>query len=321
MLGSQNLFASSRGRRVSITGKRYLTEITASAASECLQLYLKKFYLVAPHISKKETKLRQPISPSERLCITLRCLVTGDAFVTIGASYRMNLSAISQIIPETCNALWKVLLENKYIDVTKTEKQSREIADEFYRSWNFPDLVGAIDGKHVLIQAPLRSGSVHFNYKKNFSIVLMAVCDLKYRFTLVDIGDSGCQSDISVFANSFFGHAIENDMLNIPKLSPLPNSEICFPFVFVGDDAFGLKANMMKSYPSQNRTLEEKVFDYRLSRARRIIENSFGIATARFRIFRRPMNAKVSTAKSVTKAVVGLHSFLMKKNHEGDNQY
>ena len=110
-------------------------------------------------------------------------------------------------------------------------------------------------------------------------------------------------------------------MLNIPKLSPLPNSETCLPFVFVGDDAFGLKENMMKPYPSQNRTLEEKVFDYRLSRARRIIENSFGIATARFRIFRRPINAKVSTVKSVTKAVVGLHSFLMKKNHEGDNQY
>ena len=68
--------------------------------------------LVAPHISKKETKLRQPISPSERLCVTLPYLVTGDAFVTIGASYRMSPSAISQIIPETCNALWKVLLEN-----------------------------------------------------------------------------------------------------------------------------------------------------------------------------------------------------------------
>ena len=73
--------------------------------------------------------------------------------------------------------------------------------------------------------------------------------------------------------------------------------------------------------PPRTVLLKKKVFDYRLLRARRIIENSFGIATARFRIFRRPMNAKVSTAKSVTKAVVGLHSFLMKKNHEGDNQY
>ena len=90
--------------------------------------------LVAPHISKKETKLGQSISPSERLCITWRYLVTGDTFVTIRTSYRISTSVISQIIPETCNALWKVLLENKYIDVPETEKEWREIADGFYRS-------------------------------------------------------------------------------------------------------------------------------------------------------------------------------------------
>ena len=149
----------------------------------------------------------------------------------------------------------------------------------------------------------------------------MAVCDSKYHFTLVDIGDSRSQSDGCVFANSFLGHTIESGILNIPKLSPLPNSETCLPFVFVGGDAFELIENMMKPYPSQNCTLEEKVFDYRLSRAKRIIENSFGIATARFRIFRRRINAKVSTVKPVTKAIVGLHNFLLEKNHEVDNQY
>ena len=167
----------------------------------------------------------------------------------------MSPLVISQIISETCNALWKVLLENKYIDVPKTEKQWREIADGFYRSWNFPNLVGAIDGKHVLIQALPRSGSLYFNYKKTLSIALMAVCDSKYRFTLVDVGDSGAKVIEVLLSMVFLGHAIENDMLNIPKLSPLPNSETCLPFVFVGDDAFGLKENMMKPYPSKNRTL------------------------------------------------------------------
>ena len=65
---------------------------------------------------------------------------------------------------------------------------------------------------------------------------------------------------------------------------------------------------MMKLYPSQNRTLEEKVFGYWLSQARRIIENSFGIATAKFSIFRRPIHANVSTVKFVTKTVVGLRT-------------
>ena len=78
----------------------------------------------------------------------------------------------------------------------------------------------------------------------------MAVCDSKYRFALVDIGDSGNQNSGSVFGNSLLSHAIENDLLNIPKLETLPNSETCLPFVFVGDDAFGLKENIMKPYPS-----------------------------------------------------------------------
>ena len=89
------------------------------------------------------------------------------------------------------------------------------------------------------------------NNTKNFQSTLES-------FTFVDIGDSGSQRDESVFANSFLGHAIENYILNIPKLSPLPDSETCLPFVFVGDDAFELKENMMKPYPWQSRTLEEK---------------------------------------------------------------
>ena len=79
----------------------------------------------------------------------------------------MSPSVISQIIPETCNALWKVVLEKKYVDVPKTEKQWREIADGFYRSWNFPNLVGSIDRKQVLIQAPACSGSCVFQLQEN----------------------------------------------------------------------------------------------------------------------------------------------------------
>jgi len=67
----------------------------------------------------------------------------------------------------------------------------------------------------------------------------------------------------------------------------------------------------MKPYPGQNLNEEERIFNYRLSRGRRIIENTFGIAASRFRIFRRPIIAKVSTVKQITKAVVALHNFLM----------
>ena len=76
--------------------------------------------------------------------------------------------------------------------------------------------MGAIDGKHVVMQAPNRSGSSFFNYKKSFPIVLMAVCDANYLFLLDDIGDTGRNSEGEVFANSTLGYAINNN-LSIPN--------------------------------------------------------------------------------------------------------
>ena len=63
------------------------------------------------------------------------------------------------------------------------------------------------------------------------------------------------------------------------------------PYVFLADDAFGLKPNLMKPCPDQYLPLDERIFNYRLSRARRVIENTFGIAATRFRVFRRPIIA------------------------------
>ena len=67
-----------------------------------------------------------------------------------------------------------------------------------------------MDGKHAVIQAPAKSGSLFSNYKKNFSIVLLAFCDASYQFTAVDIGEAGKQSDGGVFANSNLGRSMVN---------------------------------------------------------------------------------------------------------------
>ena len=80
--------------------------------------------------------------------------------------------------------------------------------------------------------------------------------------------------------------------------------------MIVGDAAFPLKQNMMRPYPGRNLPEPQAVFDYHLSRARRIIENSFGILASRWRIFRRTLIATPDHAVIYTKAAIALHNFL-----------
>ena len=80
------------------------------------------------------------------------------------------------------------------------------------------------------------------------------------------------------------------------------------PFPFIGDEAFALKPYMMRPYARGNGLgTRETIFNYRLSRARRIIENSFGVLASRFRIFRRRIIADVENVKFITKATAAGH--------------
>lgn len=210
----------------------------------------------------------------------------------------------------------------EYLPCPATEEQLKRIANDFETKWQFNHCLGAIDGKHVVMQAPARSGSMFFNYKKTHSIVLMAVCNANYQFTMVDIGDSGRNSDGGVFSSSSLGVSILENKLNFPHPEKIWDSEKVYPYVFVGDEAFPLKINLMKPYSRDALGIKERIFNYRLSRCRRIIENTFGILATRFRIFRRPIIAKEEVVTSVTKACVVLHNYLMSnKEFESSYQY
>jgi len=83
------------------------------------------------------------------------------------------------------------------------------IVRNFEEHWNFPNCLGAIDGKHVMIQAAKTSEFLFFNYKGFHSIVLLATCDSEYRFTIIDVGAYGRQNDGGVFSNAGLGKALE----------------------------------------------------------------------------------------------------------------
>ena len=151
-----------------------------------------------------------------------------------------------------------------------TPEEWKSIAQMFNNRWNFPHCVGAIDGKHTAIKKPARSGTLFYNYKEFFSIVLLAVVDADYKFMHVDFGQTGSGSDAGVFNESPFKVAMEDGTLNMPKADPPPHSDQPIEYFLIGNDAFALKTWLMKPLPLNNMTHQQSVYNYRLSRARRV---------------------------------------------------
>lgn len=170
----------------------------------------------------------------------------------------------------------------------KTVDEWKEIERKFFQRWNVPKCFGTIDGKHVTIKRPSCSGSLYYNYKKSYSIILFAMVDAEYCFTYIDVGANGRASDSAIFRDSTLNIAMESNSLGIPKHG-----------VIIGDDAFPLRANLMKPYSKTGLSKVEKIFNSRLSRARRVVENVFGIFVWRFRVFSRPIELKPETIDKV----------------------
>lgn len=141
----------------------------------------------------------------------------------------------------------------------------------------------------------------------------MAICNANYEFLLCDFGTNGRISDGGVINNTLFYYNLKNGTLNIPPPEKLSNNERQLPFVFIGDEAFALRPDFLKPFSQRDLTHDRKIYNYRLSRARRIIENTFGILVARFRIFHTAIAVDLSRIDKIVMAACALHNFLRRK--------
>lgn len=105
--------------------------------------------------------------------------------------------------------------------------------------------------------------------------MLLAVVDANFLFPVVDVGAYGRQSDGGIFRILCFG-ADSRGTLDIFPVIRLPNSTEALPHVFVADEAFPLKESIMRPYSAKDlwSSHRKRVFNYRLTRARRIVENA-----------------------------------------------
>lgn len=104
--------------------------------------------------------------------------------------------------------------------------------------------------------------------------------DADYNFLFVDVGVQGRISDGGVFRQRKLYKLIETKRLNTPETCPLPGRDYFVPSVILADDAFPLTEAIMKPYSGTHfKGSPERIINYRLSRARHVVENAFGIIT------------------------------------------
>ena len=246
-----------------------------------------------------------------------RFLATGESFRSLALAYRLGRKTVADSVHMTCRAVVDHMMETQM--PKPTEESWTAIAERFWRRWQFPNCIGAIDGKHIQIQAPKKSCSQFFNYKKTFSIILLALVDADSKFIIIQVGDFGRASDGGVFAHSALGRGMSEKTLNVPEDTPLPGygQQGDVPYMMVGDAAFPLKRYLMRPYPGSNLSRHNSNFNYRLSRARMTVECAFGILAARWRVFLSRISMLPCHIDMVVMAACVLHNYLIKpKNRD-----
>ncbi|XP_052217908.1 putative nuclease HARBI1 [Dreissena polymorpha] len=205
-------------------------------------------------------------------------------------------------------------LKHDLIDCPVDSDAWERVAEEFKSRWNVPHACGALDGKHVAIKKLPQTGTMYHNYKGFFSIVLMALVDENYKFMWIDVGGLGSQSDAQIYNQSELKECLEDGSIGLPPPSPLPNDDQDFLYFLLGDDAFGLRSFLMKPLSDRTLTREELIANYRISRARRVVENAFGILAHRWRVLLATMQQMPLTAQVIIESCVCLHNFIRIRN-------
>ncbi|KAH9632031.1 hypothetical protein HF086_007420 [Spodoptera exigua] len=221
-------------------------------------------------------------------------LATGCNFTDLHIDFKCGHTTARRIVKETVEVIKVIFMPEP------TEESHLKTAEGFMKHANFPNIIGAIDGKHIRIIKPCHTGSEYYNYKHFFSIVLLAICDANYNFIAIDVGCYGKSSDSTIHDSSERVKKIREGNFKIPQPRSICNNGIPIPFSFIGDEGFALSEHLQSNY--------------RLTRARRYIECTFGILSNKFKIFNRPINVNVDFATNIVRACCVLHNFIRKRD-------
>ena len=257
-------------------------------------------------IRRKDTRLRKCVSVESRVAVTLYYLSSTSELRTIAHLFGVSKPFVCNCVKNVCGAVINKM-RSQFLFMPKGD-DLKEVIDIYRRKWGFPMCAGAIDGTHIPIVSPSDNHTDYVNRKGYHSVVMQAVVDSKYLFRDTVIGWPGSVHDARVLANSEIFNLGNSGRLFPPDLSENING-VRIPAVILGDPAYPLLPWLLKSYPENpNTPLDQRYFNYRLSRARMTVENTFGRWKGRFRRFLKRVDMNVKDIIIVIMASCILHN-------------
>ena len=257
-------------------------------------------------ITRKSTKLRQAISPEKRLAITLYYIGSTSEYRTVANLFGVSTAFVCLCVKDVCLAILKKL-KTRFLSIPQGD-DLREVIRLYKLKWGFPVCAGAIDGTHIAIQAPNENHTDYVNRKSYHSIVMQAVVDCRYLFRDIVVGWPGSVHDARVLSNSeLYNLAVQEKLFKGNMDQTICGVDIS-P-VLLGDPAYPLLEWLMKAYPENADTPRwQRNFNYRLSRARMSVENTFGRWKGRFRRFLKRVDMSVESATYTVAASCVVHN-------------
>lgn len=204
----------------------------------------------------------------------------------------------------------------------QTEVEWKHIAHNFEQKWQFNKCLGIVGGKNVMItnkknsslsSASAETSNTNDNQTASLSnAILMAIVNDNFEFIYVNVSGKSRSNDSGIWESSDFNSRLQSNTLNIPKDYNVHGTKYKLPYVFIGDKSFPLRNNLLRPFALRILPYDEKVFNYRLTRARRVFDNAFSILTNRFQCFHRPIALDSNRVDSILLAACTLHNFLLR---------
>ena len=223
--------------------------------------------------------------------------------------FRVAHNTISLLVREVCQAIFDEYHDEVTICPT-TEEEWKRVAEQFSDRWQFHHTLGTLDGKNVAIRWIKNAGSLYYNYNSFHSILLLSLVDADYKFLWADIGANGSASDAQIFSDCELREAIENGTISFPAADLLPHDDEDTAYFIIGDDAFALRSWLMKPFGKRNLGIPERIFNYRLSRVRRVMENAFGILGNCFHCLLTTLHLQPENVSTVVITCICLHNLM-----------